>query len=71
MTLYRLHKVFCNMISKNTLKADQPQIKFYFEDVITYIEKHHPTLNIPRNSKTIYQEIFKTECALIGYSPKN
>ena len=49
------------MISNNTLKTDQRQINFYFEDIITYIKKHHIILNAQRNSKTIYQEIIKTE----------
>ena len=60
-TLYRLHKDFRYMISNNTLKTDEPQIKFYFEDIITYIKKHRIILNTHRNSKTIYQEIIKNE----------
>ena len=40
------------MISNKALKTDQPQINFYFEDIITYIKNHNPMLNIQRNSKT-------------------
>ena len=48
-------------MSNQTLKTDQHQINFYFEDTITYIKKHHLILNIQRNSKTINQEIIKNE----------
>ena len=71
MTLCRLHKDFRFMIYDKTLKTDQPQINFYFEDIITYIKKHHLILNIQRNSKTLYQEIIKNEydtCNIIGQS---
>ena len=44
-SLYRLHKNFRYMISNNTLKADQPKINFYYEDIITYIK------NIPQYSR--------------------
>ena len=37
-TLYTLHKDFRYMVSNNTLKTDQTQINFYFEDIITYIK---------------------------------
>ena len=50
---YTLHKDFRYMISNNILKIDQPQINFYFEDIITYIKKDHIILNTQRNSKTI------------------
>ena len=37
-TLYRLQKDFQYIISNNSLKTDQPQINFYFEDITTYIK---------------------------------
>ena len=49
------------MISNKTLKTDQLQINFYFEDIITCIKNHNPMLNIQRNSKTIYHEIIKNK----------
>ena len=58
-SLYRLHKNFRYMISNNTLKADQPKINFYYEDIITYIKKYPSILNNPKNSKIIYQNILQ------------
>lgn len=60
-SLYRLHKNFRYMISNNTLKADQPKINFYYEDIITYIKKYPSILKNPKNSKIIYQNILKKE----------
>ena len=59
ITLYKLHKHFRCMISNNTLKMDQPEINLYFEDIITFIKKHHLILNTQRDSKIIYREIIK------------
>ena len=59
--LYKLHKDFRYFISNNTLKTDQPEISFYFEDIITFIKKHYSILNTKKNSRIIYREIIKSE----------
>ena len=42
---FRLHKEFRYMITNKYLKTEQPQITFYYNDIVTYIKKHNEILN--------------------------
>ena len=53
--------MFCNcqeeMISNKFIKTEQPIIRFYYEDIITYIKKQKTVFNLQNNSKLIYDQI--------------
>ena len=69
--LYRLHREFRYMITNITLKTEQPQITFYYEDILPYLKKHNSILNLQKNSKTIYKQAIQIEYnkyLLIGQS---
>ena len=55
--LYRLHKGFRYMITNKYLKTKQPQITFYYNDILTYVKKHNKILNFKNNSKIIHKQI--------------
>ena len=59
--LYRLHKGFRYMITNKYLKTKQPQITFYYNDILTYIKKHNKILNFKNNSKIIHTKIIQNE----------
>ena len=48
------------MILRKTVKTERPSINFYYEDIITYINKTQYSLDLQSNSKTIYKQLFKT-----------
>ena len=54
--LYRLHKNFHNMILNNTIKTEKPNINFYYEDIVTYLKKQNPILELPTNFRNIQNE---------------
>ena len=39
------------MISNRTIKTEQPIIRFYYEDIISYIKTQKSVLDIQNNSK--------------------
>ena len=48
------------MILRKTVKTERSPINFYYEDIITYINKTQYSLDLQSNSKTIYKQLFKT-----------
>ena len=59
--LYCLYKNFKYMISNNTTKTEKPNINFYYEDIIIYLQKQNAILELPRNSQKIYKQIIQNE----------
>ena len=49
------------MISNKNIKAEHPNIEFYYEDIMDYIKKHKMNLDLENNSKHTYNEILKNE----------
>ena len=47
------------MISNNTIKTENPNINFCYEDIITYLKKQNTILELPKNSRKIYKQIIK------------
>ena len=48
------------MFVKENLNRKKKKINFYYEDIITYINKTQYSLDLQSNSKTIYKQLFKT-----------
>ena len=47
------------MISNNTIKTENPNINFCYEDIITYLKKQNTILELPKKSRKIYKQIIK------------
>ena len=56
-----MHKDLRYMISNKTIKTEQQQINFYYEDIITYIKRKKLIFDLQNNSKIIYQQIIQNE----------
>ena len=49
------------MIPNNTIKAEKPDINFYYEDIITHLKKQNTMLGLPKDSRKIYKQIIQNE----------
>ena len=50
--LYNIHNKFQYMISNKNIKAEHPNIEFYYEDIMDYIKKHKMNLDLEKQFKT-------------------